>query len=352
MAHIFNCLATGIGSMPHLEPEDSLKLAFRYLHEAPAWPQLPQKNFREKMDAQYNESLPGLVLDDNVNKFSFNTDADLTGELEKFFTRYLENDCEYFRMSESYASGFHAFLKALNKGAAANALYLKGQITGPLTAGTSLKDNSGIDIIHNETFFDVLVKTLAMKAVWQIEKLKPFGKPVIIFMDEPSMESLGSAFSAVSSELVAEKINEVADAIHLAGGIAGIHCCGNADWSMIFNARIDIVNFDAFEYMEKVMLYPADIRKFIGNGGALAWGIVPTGSFNGSETAEQLLRKLGTGMEYLESEGIPRENILRQSLLTPACGMGSLNPQKAEAILKLLQQTSEILRHRISADFL
>ncbi|MHB8829389.1 MAG: uroporphyrinogen decarboxylase/cobalamine-independent methonine synthase family protein, partial [Syntrophales bacterium] len=255
MAHIFNCIATGIGSMPNLEPEESLNLALRYLPEAPAWPQLPQRDFREKMDAQYNESLPGLVLDENISKFSFNTDADLTGELEKFFTRYLENDCEYFRMSESYASGFHAFLKALNEGAAKNALYLKGQITGPLTAGTSLKDSSGIDIIHNETFFDVLVKGLAMKAVWQIEKLKPFGKPVIIFMDEPSMESLGSAFSAVSSELVAEKINEVADAIHEAGGIAGIHCCGNADWSMIFNARIDIVNFDAFEYMEKVMLY-------------------------------------------------------------------------------------------------
>ncbi|MHB8830400.1 MAG: hypothetical protein ACYC6Q_12850, partial [Syntrophales bacterium] len=95
-----------------------------------------------------------------------------------------------------------------------------------------------------------------------------------------------------------------------------------------------------------------DIRKFLGKGGALAWGIVPTGSFNGSETAEQLLCKLETGIEYLESEGIPRENILRQSLLTPACGMGSLTAQKAEAILKLLQQTSEMLRHKIAADSL
>ena len=349
MTHIFNCLATGIGSMPHLDPAAALEMALRYLPEAPAWPQVPQKDFREKMDAQYSESLPGLILDESMKKLSFNTAGDLTGDLEKFFTRYLENDYEYFRMSESYASGFHAFLKALDNGAAANARYLKGQITGPLTAGTSLKDDRGIDIIHHETLFDALVKGLTMKAVWQIEKLKPFGKPVIIFMDEPSMESLGSAFSAVSSELVAEKINEIADAIHEAGGIAGIHCCGNADWSMIFSARLDIVNFDAFDYMEKVMLYPVDIRKFIGRGGALAWGIVPTGAFTGAETAGQLLSQLEAGMAFLSKKGVPRENILRQSLITPACGMGSLTTPKAEAILKLLKQVAEAMQHKIAA---
>ncbi|MCK9363888.1 MAG: methionine synthase [Syntrophales bacterium] len=349
MTHIFNCMATAIGSMPNLDADAALEMALRYLPEAPAWPQLPQRDYRERMDVQYSESLPGLILDENMKKVSFNTAGDLTDDLEKFFTRYLEKDYEYFRISESYALGFHAFLKALNKGAAANATYLKGQITGPLTAGTSLKDDNGIDIIHNETLFDVLVKGLTMKALWQIEKLKPFGKPVIILMDEPSMESLGSAFSAVSSDLVAEKINEIADAIHEAGGLAGIHCCGNADWSMIFNARIDIVNFDAYEYMEKVMLYPADIKKFTESGGALAWGIVPTGSYKGSETPALLLSKLDAGIKYLEKQGIPREIILRQSLITPACGMGSLNPEKAEAILKLLQQVAEGMQLKIAA---
>jgi methionine synthase II (cobalamin-independent) len=344
MTYSFNCLATGIGSMPHLHPDEAMTIALRYLPEAPAWPQLPQRDFRERMDAQYSESLPGLVLDEGLKRVSFNTSVDFTGDLEIFFTRYLENDYAFFRLSEAYAPGFYAFLKALNDGAAVNARYLKGQITGPLTAGTSLKDDSGRDIIHNDTLFDALVKALTMKAVWQIEKLKTFGKPVIIFMDEPSMESLGSAFCAVSSELVAERINEIADGIHAAGGIAGIHCCGNADWSLIFNARIDIVSFDAFEYMEKVLLYPADIKNFIGRGGALAWGIVPTGSFRGSESAGQLLSHLETGIKELEHRGIDRKDILRQSLITPSCGMGSLTPPKAEAILRLLREVSGKMR--------
>jgi len=344
MPHIFNCMATAIGSMPNTDPDEAVKIALRYLIDAPAWPQLPQRDFRERMDAQYSEALPGLKLDAVRKKVSFETSVDLTGELENFFSHYLENNYEFFGISEPYAAGFHAFLKALEGGAAARASYLKGQITGPLTAGTSMKDERDIDIIHNDHFFDALVKGLTMKALWQIEKFRKFGKPVIIFMDEPSMESLGSAFSAVSSALVAEKLNEIADAIHEAGGIAGIHCCGNADWEMIFHARIDIVNFDAYEYMEKVLLYPADIKKFLERGGTLAWGIVPSGSFVGSETAEQLIAQLETGIKFLESRGVERKTILSQGIITPSCGMGSLNPQKAEAILRLLMDVSEKMK--------
>ena len=146
---------------------------------------------------------------------------------------------------------------------------------------------------------------------------------------------------------MAEKLNEIIDTIHEQGGIAGIHCCGNADWPMLFNTRIDIVNFDAFGYMEKVMLYPEDIKKFLARGGSLAWGVVPTGAFTGSETADQLVSKLEAGMKRLEDKGIGRETILRQCLITPSCGMGSLTPEKAEAILKLVREVSDRMQKAI-----
>ncbi len=347
MTNNFNCIRTAIGSLPHNDPNEAVELAFKYFPEAPAWPQLPQRDFRERMDIQYSEPLPGLMIDEHKKRASFDTSLDLAHELAQFFEHYLENDYEFFRISEQYAPGFHFFVKALKNGAGENALYLKGQITGPLTAGTSLKDETGRDIIHNDTLFDALVKGLVMKAVWQIEKLKPFGKPVIVFMDEPSMESLGSAFSAVSAGLVSEKLTEIADAIHQAGGIAGIHCCGNADWAMIFNAPIDIVSFDAFEYMEKILLYPAEIKNFLARGGALAWGIVPTSRFTGNETAAQLISQMEEGIENLQKNGMERKTILRQSLITPSCGMGSLNPQKAEAIMILLKEVSKMMQREL-----
>ena len=347
MTYTFDCIATGIGSLPVQDADKAAALSLQYLPEAPIWPQLPQRDFREHMDGQYSESLPGLRLDAKKNRFYFDTSQDLTPELEKFFERFIEKDYEFFRISEEYAAGFYGFLRALKKGIPNATRFIKGHITGPLTAGISFKDEKGKDIVHNEVLFDAVVKGLAMKAAWQIGQLKQFNKPVIIFIDEPAMESLGSAFSAVSSEVVAEKLNEIIDTIHEQGGIAGIHCCGNADWPMLFNTRIDIINFDAFGYMEKVMLYPEDIRKFLGRGGALAWGVVPAGAYTGKETAELLLSKLEAGMKRLESQGITRETILRQCLITPSCGLGSLTPDKAEAILKLLREVSDRMQRLI-----
>ncbi len=337
----FNFIATGIGSLPVTDPDRAAQLALRYLPEAPIWPQLPKLGFREHMDGQYSEALPGIVVDESKQRFSFDTSKDLTPDLERFFQAYLDKNYSFFRISESYAAGFHSLLRALRKnGLPQGARFLKGHITGPLTAGISFKDETGKDIIHNEVIFDAVVKGLAMKAAWQIEQFREFGLPVIIFLDEPAMESLGSAFSAASSETVAEKLNEIIGTIHDLGGITGIHCCGNADWPMIFNTKVDIVNFDAFGYLEKVMLYPDDIARFLNRGGALAWGIVPTGAFTGNETVEGLAGTLKRAIERLQAQGVDRKTILRQSLVTPSCGMGSLTTEQSEAILKLLREVS------------
>lgn len=347
MTHTFNCIATGIGSLPLIDPDKAAALSLRYLAEAPIWPQLPQRGFREYMDSQYSETFPGIRLDAVKNRFYFDTARDLTPELEKFFERYLEKDYGYFKISKEYAAGFYGLLRALKKGVPSHTRFVKGHVTGPLTIGISLKDEAGKDIIHNELLFDAVVKGLAMKAAWQIRELKQFGKPVIIFIDEPAMESLGSAFSAVSSEVVAEKLNEIIDTIHELGGLAGIHSCGNADWPLLFNTRIDIVSFDAFGYMDKLLLYPGDIKKFYGRGGSLAWGIVPTGAFTGAETPDSLLAALEAGMKRLEKEGIDRKTVLHQCLITPSCGMGSLTPEQAEAILKLLREVSDRMQKAV-----
>ena len=347
MSHDFNCIATGIGSLPVTDPDEAAALSLRYLPEAPIWPQLPQRSFHEHMDGQYSETLPGIVVDEKRQRFSFDTSKDLTPELETFFGKYLEKDYSFFRISEDYAAGFYGFLRAARKGLPKQARFIKGSITGPLTAGISFKDETGKDIIHNDVLFDAVVKGLAMKAAWQIETFRPFGLPVIIFIDEPAMESLGSAFSAASPAMVSEKLDEIIGTIHELGGIAGIHCCGNADWPLIFNTKVDIVNFDAFGYVEKVLLYPDDIRKFFGRGGSLAWGIVPTGAFTGAETAEMLLERLEAALKRLESAGIDRRTLLRQCLITPSCGMGSLTPEKSEAILKLLRQVAEAMQKKL-----
>lgn len=341
----FNCITTGIGSMPHIDPNEAVKSSLEYLPHAPIWPQLPKRSFRERMDIQYSESLPGVVIDEKRQRIFLDTSRDLTPELEKFFEHYLAKDYSYFRISEDFAAGFYALLRTLDK-AAKMPLFLKGHITGPLTMGTALKDESGKDIVHNELMFDATVKCLAMKAAWQIEALRRFGRPVIIFIDEPAMESLGSAFSAVSPDAVEERLNEIIDTIHELGGIAGIHCCGNADWPLIMRTRIDIVNFDAFGYIDKVLLYPDEIKAFINRGGTLAWGIVPTGAFTGRETAAELADRLRQAVLRLERYGINKPTLLKQCILTPSCGMGGLDEETTYKILRLLGDVANEIRPR------
>jgi hypothetical protein len=347
MAHDFNCMATGIGSLPLTDPDEAVALSLRYLPEAPIWPQLPRLGFREQMGAQCSEGLPALVLDEARGRIWLDTGRDLAPDLERFFERYLARDLAFFGISASHAAGLPALLRALEGGPPPHARFLKGHVTGPLTAGISVKDATGRDIVHNELLFDVVVKNLAMKAAWQVELLGRFGLPVIVFIDEPAMETLGSAFSAAAPELVAEKFEEIIAAIHERGGIAGIHCCGNADWPLILGTQVDIVNFDAFGYLERVLLYPAEIAAFLSRGGALAWGVVPTAAFTGAETAEGLIGILDGGIARLEAAGVARERILRRSIITPSCGLGSLTPAHAAAILELTLEISGRLQRTL-----
>jgi hypothetical protein len=347
MKHDFNCLATGIGSLPLTDPDDAVALSLRHLPEAPIWPQLPRRGFWEQMGAQCSERLPGLVADEARGRLRIDTARDLAPELEHFFERYLARDLAYFGISPDHAAGLPALVRALGGGLPPRARFLKGHVTGPLTAGITIKDAEGRDIVHDETLFDAVVKNLAMKAAWQVELLGRFGLPVIVFIDEPAMETLGSAFSAAAPELIAEKLEEIIAAIHEQGGIAGIHCCGNADWPLILATRVDIVNFDAFGYLERVLLFPAEIAAFLARGGALAWGVVPTAAFTGAETADGLIEILEGGIARLEAAGMARRDILRRSLVTPSCGLGSLSPVQAEAILKLTLEISERLQRTL-----
>ncbi len=348
MSPVFNCIATGIGSLPLTAPDKAAALALQYLHEAPIWPQLPRRSFLEHFCVQYSEGLPGMVVDREQERLSVDTSRDLSLDLERFFERYLARDVEHFRISEDHAAGFYAFVAALKKnGPHSRARFLKGHCTGPLTFGITVKDHTGKDIVYNEMLFDAIAKGLAMKAAWQVRVLKQFGLPIIILIDDPAMYALSTGLYSLSADIVADKLREIIAMIHDEGGITGIHCCGNADWPLLFRSGVDIVSFDASSYLDKVLLYPGEIMQFYARGGSLAWGIVPTTSFTGRETADSLIDALEGGMHRLTNAGIDRGTVLRQSLITPACGLGSLTPEQAEAILKLTREVSDRMQRKI-----
>ena len=165
-----------------------------------------------------------------------------------------------FTLTTATARGFFTLLdriKTYNDSPAA----LKGQITGPITFGLGVTDQNDKAIFYNEQVRDAAVKLLALKARWQVRMLSKFKLPAIVFLDEPALAGFGSsAFISMSREEVAACLNEVIDAVHDEGGLAGIHVCANSDWSVILDSRTDIVSFDAYSYFDKLILYPAHLK--------------------------------------------------------------------------------------------
>ncbi|MBF8251580.1 MAG: methionine synthase [Deltaproteobacteria bacterium] len=71
-------LATGIGSLPVLDPEEAVSLVLEYLPEIPIWPQLPQRGPVEGMVWQYSEGMPRIRADVKSNKIWIDAAGDLT----------------------------------------------------------------------------------------------------------------------------------------------------------------------------------------------------------------------------------------------------------------------------------
>jgi len=126
------------------------------------------------------------------------------------------------------------------------------------------------------------------------------------------------------------------------GGIAGIHCCGNADWPMVMKSGADIVNFDAYDYLDTLALYQEECRNFLEKGGYFAWGSVPTSDAIQGENPDSIRERFHAGLRTL-SEHIPEDLIRSQMLITPSCGTGSRTVEEAVKIFQLLMRLKEDL---------
>ncbi|MHB8154694.1 MAG: uroporphyrinogen decarboxylase/cobalamine-independent methonine synthase family protein [Candidatus Omnitrophota bacterium] len=338
-------LATGIGSLPLTDAQIALDLILRFVPAAPFWPQLPKCNAREGMLAQFSENLPGLKFKDGNLVF---VTQDKEKELELFYDRFIAQDLEYFKISPDFARGLHAFYQRLNQLDLSAVEFIKCQVTGPFTFCSGITDAQGKIILHDEVLMQAMVKGLGMKALWQLEYFKKFGKKMIMFFDEPYLTGVGSAYTTVNRNDVIDVYSELADTLKSQGSLIGIHCCGNTDWSMLTDTMgIDIINFDAFNFQERFVLYADNLNRFLKRGGIICWGIVPTQEFNTDQSPELLAQKMKFGLDILVKKGIDRQLLLERLLISPACGLGTLDTQKAEGILSLLNQTSLFIRKNL-----
>ena len=350
-----DCLPLLIGSLPMNDHPAASRLIMDYTPTIPLWIQLPVFP-EEGMVPQFLPGMPGVVK--QGGKTFIDTAAEsFDDELLAFFEAYMATNedpdrlpASRFALTETTGKGIAALLDTLDR-LKTPPVAVKGQVTGPITFCTGVKDQDGRAIFYDGTLRDAAVKRLALNARWQIRTLSGPGCPVIVFIDEPALAGFGSSeLISISKEEILDCLQEVVDAIHADGGLAGIHVCANTDWSLVLESGADIVNFDADAYFDRFILYGPQIRGFLAAGKLLAWGIVPT--LKSEEIERKTVDSLYVGwkerIHQVEALGIAPATIRSQSFITPSCGLGSLNLDLAKRVLALTRDLS--VRIRESSD--
>lgn len=326
---------TLIGSQPFKDAKVAVSKILDGKVMCPSWPQMPVDDIRQSMYVQTGIHLPGLKTDSGKPVVDVD-DYDPT----EIYTAILSEDVNYFEYPKDVYSGFYELMDRDVSAFTA----VKGQVTGPISEGLQIFDKNDRPVIYNESYCEIVRKTVNMSAKWQAKKLSEKNDNVIIFFDEPSLSTLGTPFTSVSDEEAKAWINESLEGVDC---FRAVHCCGNTNWSMVLSTNIDILSIDAYQYSDNLLMYPDDLTEFFGKGGSIAWGIIPTSDAEiVMETVDSLTEKLDSIFDKLEQKGINRKKATERSLITPQCGFAGICPENVDKLLELLTGVSAKMKER------
>ncbi len=330
-----NLLTTAMGVMPHTDVDKALNIALSL--DIPYWPQLPNYSYYEDMYVQASENFPGIILDLERRTVKFSTEK-FYEELDNAMSNW-END-DFFDVSEKYSVVYHKFLSLdLSKYIA-----IRGQMEGPISFGFYVKDENDRPILFNDEIRSFMFEFMAKRVNVQLKRLKEKNKNAFMFIDEPGLQFLFSALSGYSDVFAKQDIENLFAMIERP---RGIHLCGNPDWDFLFGFDMDIASIDIHTNQKVIPLYGNSIKNYIERGGIIVWGVVPTNyepfKNENLDSLKELLRKI---WDIVIKAGVDREQLLAQSLLSPAtcCLINKDKDKTVNEAFEVLKRLSNELR--------
>ncbi len=330
-------LTTAMAVMPHTDIDRALDCALSL--DIPFWPQLPRLNYYEDMYVQAAEHFPGIVLDVEARTLSFSQDKFLA-ELDAYLAAM--DQPETFDVSRTYSAVYHRFLEL----GLADRPAIRGQLEGPISFGFNVCDENDRPILFDDTVRPIMFEFMAQRVNVQLQRLLEKNPNAFMFVDEPGLQFLFSALSGYGESAAKTDLDLFFSLIERP---RGIHLCGNPDWDFLLGLDIDILSMDVYTNGDILAASAPAIKRFLARGGVLCWGIVPTNldPFT-AENPKTLIARLEYVWQKLWDKGVDRDQLLAQSLLSPAtCCLVNpdigLTVEKAFAVVKKL---SEILREK------
>jgi hypothetical protein len=349
------CSTTAMGIMPHKDVERALELALSL--DIPFWPQLPKVSLYEDMYVQSSQNFPGIVIDFDKERLSFDT-ARFEQELDGYFVKM--DDPEVFALTAEYSTVFHKFLsKELQSYKA-----IRGQVTGPVSFGFKVLDENFKPIIYNDEARIILFDFIGKKANIQYRELKERNSHAFVWLDEPGLGYVFSGLSGYNEQQAKEDYHNFVAGLE---GPKGLHLCADVNLPYLLELGVEILSFDAYQIGFMPKEYAGNVAEFIRKGGIVSWGIVPTEStVLATQTPEKLAAILSEYWEVIsQNTGLASNQIARQALVAPArcclsdigqtsttdkksgeCQVSSSEESIVERAFAFLPELSQILRDK------
>ncbi len=327
-----------VGSLPTLDAMAAVKAQIQGFPEVPAWPQLPKKSSKERMNLQGLSGLPGLNWGSPEQPLLTLSPRGMKEALELMTEENRRHYLERAAFQPDEATGFYAFLQESERLQKSNILAVKGQLIGPLSWGLLVKDDEGKPLVVSREAMKLLVQYVLLHARWQLEKLSVLGKPVVLFLDEPF---LSRNFEPKNYGIRWKDIREwhscVIEGLQEEGALVGLHCCGPGPWPWAFETTAEFFHFDASQYMDHLLEDAENLKKYLRKGGNIVWGIVPTGMVQGqfADPAE-LYNRWEDTVELLSKKGMEMGELTGRSFFSTACGLGASSVSVTEDAMRCL----------------
>ncbi|MBV8160761.1 MAG: hypothetical protein JO265_07550 [Acidimicrobiia bacterium] len=321
--------ATSIGSLPHTDADAAASAVLDHHPLLPAAPQLPARSAREGMIAQAAHGIPGVsVLDDGT----LSVDA---AAVESALAAGAPID-------GSLHPPEHGGLLRFFERVAGRRAPVKAQVTGPVTLGLALARGG----VAPRAAFAVAADAVQVRAralLDQAARAAP-GAPVVVFLDEPSLAAVDHSGFPLPPHAVVDMLTGALASLHGAAA-TGVHCCGPTRWRLVLEAAPDILSVPV---ALAGGLQPAAVGAFLGAGGWVAWGAVPTDAPL-SDDVSFLWRRLLNVWSDLVRGGCPSLPLRERALVSPACGLAGHGTRQAEHVLALTAELGTRVREQATS---
>jgi hypothetical protein len=327
---------TGIGGMPHADAGACLEAAVSACPELPFWPTRPLAVAAEEMIRQWSLGLPGVAEvpaperagggdpEGGASAGGAPAGAALAGGARP---AWVGRDRAPGRpgLPADAVGTLEPFLQALRLRPAG---WLKLQATGPVTLALAL-DAGGQEALAVPSARGPLAIGYAARIRWLVTRVREAlpGWRVVLVLDEPS---LGHPLVVARPRLALELWRDLGAS---GAEVTGLHCCAPPPWGLVLDLDPQLVSFDAIRDGDAATDDPA-FRRLVEGGAAVAWGLVPAaGGADRSLDPDAIAERLLDLVEWTAGDYLPE--VLARSLVTPTCGLASLDEAEAGRRLAL-----------------